>query len=272
MPAASVPGGPRPGEGAHAQTMRAIHVTFAPMEPRRPSKPGPVPVLAVLDVPPTSTEPAGADTRAATAPPAPPPVPSDQRTGPEGQRGPAANESSPAPALAGTAQVNQSGPAVISAVGGAEAHPQVSGGKSGAGDGPTGGPAGAVSSIVGTGSSQVAGPSPGQPTGHREGLPGSSEVLPGGPIALVGAEVVSLPLPEYPPRSRRLGEEGLVLIEVEVLPDGTAGKIRVLQSPGYPRLVAAAIEAVQKAKFKPAMSQGVPVSATVEIPVRFRLD
>jgi TonB family protein len=36
--------------------------------------------------------------------------------------------------------------------------------------------------------------------------------------------------------------------------------------------VAAAIEAVQKAKFKPAVSQDAPVDAMVEIPVRFRLD
>jgi len=89
---------------------------------------------------------------------------------------------------------------------------------------------------------------------------------------LPSAEIVNLPVPEYPPRSRRLGEEGLVLLEVEVLPDGRAGEVRVLQSPGIPRLVAAAIEAVRKATFKPALLEGLPVRSLVEIPIRFRLD
>jgi len=89
---------------------------------------------------------------------------------------------------------------------------------------------------------------------------------------LPSAEIVSLPVPEYPPRSRRLGEEGLVLLEVEVLPGGEVGEVRVLQAPGYPRLVAAAIEAVRKARFRPALSNGLPVRSLVEIPIRFRLD
>jgi protein TonB len=83
--------------------------------------------------------------------------------------------------------------------------------------------------------------------------------------------MVSLPTPEYPPRSRRLGEEGLVLLEVEVLPDGRAGKVRVLQAPPYERLVEAAIEVVRRAKFKPATVDGTAVRATVEVPIRFKL-
>jgi len=89
---------------------------------------------------------------------------------------------------------------------------------------------------------------------------------------LPSAEIVNLPVPEYPPRSRRLGEEGLVLLEVEVLPGGEVGQVRVLQAPGYPRLVAAAIEAIRKATFKPALSDGLPIRSLVEIPIRFRLD
>jgi protein TonB len=85
-------------------------------------------------------------------------------------------------------------------------------------------------------------------------------------------EIVSLPTPEYPPRSRRLGEEGLVLLEVEVLPDGRVGTVRVLQAPDYPRLVDAAIEAVRSAAFRPATTDGRPVRAFVEVPIRFRLD
>ena len=87
-----------------------------------------------------------------------------------------------------------------------------------------------------------------------------------------GAEVVDLPAPEYPLRSRRLGEEGLVLVEVEVLANGRAGTVRVVRAPPYPRLVDAAVKAVRSAKFKPAAARGTPVPSLVEIPVRFQLD
>jgi TonB family protein len=86
------------------------------------------------------------------------------------------------------------------------------------------------------------------------------------------AEVLLLPAPEYPPRSRRLGEEGTVLLEIEVLPDGAIGQVRVVEAPAYPRLVSAAIEAVRQARFRPASRNGVPVSSSVEVPIRFRLD
>jgi protein TonB len=90
--------------------------------------------------------------------------------------------------------------------------------------------------------------------------------------AATPVEIVNLPTPEYPPRSRRLGEEGRVLLEVEVLADGRAGKIRMLQAPDFPRLVEAAIEAAKNARFRPATRDGQPVCAVVEIAIRFRLD
>jgi protein TonB len=85
-------------------------------------------------------------------------------------------------------------------------------------------------------------------------------------------EIVDLPPPEYPPRSRRLGEEGLVVLEVEVLPDGRAGKVRALHALDFPRLVEAAIEAAKNARFRPATRDGQPVCAIVEIAIRFRLN
>jgi len=86
-----------------------------------------------------------------------------------------------------------------------------------------------------------------------------------------GVKAFNLPKPEYPRRSRRLGEEGLVLLEVEVLPDGRAGQIRVLNNPSYPRLIQAAIAAVRAARFTPAMRNGRSVRTWVEIPFEFRL-
>jgi protein TonB len=107
----------------------------------------------------------------------------------------------------------------------------------------------------------------GGPGGTTAGQPAASTAR-----AATFVEIVDLPTPEYPPRSRRLGEEGLVLLEVEVLPDGRAGTVRVLQAPDYPRLVDAAVETVRIAVFRPATADGRPVRAFVEVPIRFRLD
>jgi TonB family protein len=63
-----------------------------------------------------------------------------------------------------------------------------------------------------------------------------------------------------------------VLLEVEVLPDGRAGQVRVLLAPDYPRLVEAAVEATRKATFRPALLDGRPVRSVIEIPFRFRLE
>jgi len=108
--------------------------------------------------------------------------------------------------------------------------------------------------------------------GRPNGPAGETARPPRAPAVRTGADILVLPKPDYPPRSRRLGEEGLVLLEVEVLADGRAGKVRVLQAPAYPRLVDAALEAVRKATFKPATLNGVAMPSVVEVPIRFRLD
>jgi periplasmic protein TonB len=51
--------------------------------------------------------------------------------------------------------------------------------------------------------------------------------------------------PDYPPVSRRLGEEGTVVIDVLVDPAGRAVDAKILQSSGFPRLDQAAIAGVK---------------------------
>lgn len=94
---------------------------------------------------------------------------------------------------------------------------------------------------------------------------------PAEPGVETGVEVLNLPTPVYPPMSRRRGEEGLVVLRVEVLPDGTIGQITVLEDPGHPRLIRAAIRAVRGARFKPATHNGHTVRSDVRIPFRFVL-
>jgi protein TonB len=86
-----------------------------------------------------------------------------------------------------------------------------------------------------------------------------------------GIRVLDLPAPRYPSLSRRRGEEGLVVLRVEVLPDGSAGHIDILEDPGFSRLTDAAVAAVRDARFTPAIRDGRPVPDHVRIPFNFVL-
>ena len=78
-------------------------------------------------------------------------------------------------------------------------------------------------------------------------------------------------VPTYPALSRRMGEEGRVVLAVRVLASGRAGEIRVERDPGHPRLVKSAKRAVRHAAFTPATSGGEPVDFWLVVPVRFVL-
>lgn len=77
--------------------------------------------------------------------------------------------------------------------------------------------------------------------------------------------------PSYPPLSRRLGEQGQVVLSLHVLADGSLGQLLVKQSSGYRRLDEAAIAAVRTWRFIPAMQGGTPVAAWYLQPVSFSL-
>jgi protein TonB len=79
--------------------------------------------------------------------------------------------------------------------------------------------------------------------------------------------------PNYPSASRRLGEEGVVMLLVRVGTDGRVSDCQVDQSSGFPRLDEAAKEHVAKYyRFSPATSGGQPIEGTVRIPIRFKLE
>jgi protein TonB len=77
--------------------------------------------------------------------------------------------------------------------------------------------------------------------------------------------------PEYPEIARRRGQQGRVMLEVNVSVDGMPVSVTVAQSSGYPSLDAAALSAVQRWRFVPATRGGSPVAAVAAVPVRFRL-
>ncbi|MDD2210774.1 MAG: energy transducer TonB [Candidatus Cloacimonetes bacterium] len=77
--------------------------------------------------------------------------------------------------------------------------------------------------------------------------------------------------PVYPEFAKRNGVQGTVVLEVEVLKDGSVRNIHVKKSvPGG--LDEAAIEAIRKVRFQPGKSSGQPVDVLLIIPVEFKLN
>ena len=79
------------------------------------------------------------------------------------------------------------------------------------------------------------------------------------------------PKPRYPSVAIRRGIEGIVILKVEVLLDGTVGRVSLKRSSGFTPLDRSAMRAVKKWIFLPATCNGVSLKAWVNVPVRFEL-
>jgi protein TonB len=78
--------------------------------------------------------------------------------------------------------------------------------------------------------------------------------------------------PPYPPTSRRLGEEGTVLLRVFVREDGTVGEVTLSRSSGFPRLDRSAIDTVRRWKLIPARRGNTPFATWYTLPLAFNLE
>lgn len=87
-----------------------------------------------------------------------------------------------------------------------------------------------------------------------------------------GVAYLNNPPPAYPALSRRMGEEGRVLLRVLVATNGKPETVEVENGSGSKRLDSAALDAVKKWQFIPAKRNNEPVSAYVLVPVKFSLD
>ena len=90
--------------------------------------------------------------------------------------------------------------------------------------------------------------------------------------ARFNAAYLNNPEPKYPPLSRRLGEEGKVLLKVRVLPDGNPASVDLEKTSSFERLDEAAKQAVARWRFVPAKRGDEPIEASVIVPIVFRLD
>jgi protein TonB len=77
--------------------------------------------------------------------------------------------------------------------------------------------------------------------------------------------------PHYPAVARRRGQEGLVVILVQVRADGRVESASVATSCGHVLLDRAALEAVTAWRFHPGQRSGLAEAQPLEIPIRFRL-
>ena len=86
------------------------------------------------------------------------------------------------------------------------------------------------------------------------------------------ANYLKNPAPNYPPLSRRMGEEGKVILRVLVSPQGSAESVEVKTSSGSQRLDDAAVNTVKLWKFIPAKRGETAVQSAVLVPIIFKLE
>jgi len=85
------------------------------------------------------------------------------------------------------------------------------------------------------------------------------------------ADYLNNPRPPYPLMARRMGYQGTVILNVEVLAEGEAGEVRLEQSCGYRILDEAALQTVKTWHFSPSRRLGQPVTRWFLVPIKFSL-
>lgn len=86
------------------------------------------------------------------------------------------------------------------------------------------------------------------------------------------ADYLRNPAPPYPALSRRMGEEGKVVLRVSVNPHGGADSVEIKTSSGSPHLDESARKTVHQWKFIPAKRGEIAVQSWVLVPIIFKLE
>lgn len=101
---------------------------------------------------------------------------------------------------------------------------------------------------------------PGPPAPPRLELPSSD------------AAYLNNPKPPYPVLSKRMGEQGKVVVRVLIGVDGTAQQAEIRTSSGYDRLDQAALTTVLKWRYVPGKRGGVAEAMWFNVPINFVLE
>lgn len=86
------------------------------------------------------------------------------------------------------------------------------------------------------------------------------------------AEYLQNPKPPYPPISKRMGEQGKVVVRVLIGVDGSAQQAEILQSSGFDRLDQTALNTVLRWRYVPGKRGGVAEAMWFNVPVNFVLE
>jgi TonB family protein len=79
------------------------------------------------------------------------------------------------------------------------------------------------------------------------------------------------PMPEYPNAAQDQGEQGDVLLTIQVATNGRPERIRVQQSSGFEDLDTAAVDAAANWHYVPAMAGGDTETSWTKVRVRYQL-
>lgn len=85
------------------------------------------------------------------------------------------------------------------------------------------------------------------------------------------ADYLNNPRPQYPALSKRLQEQGKVVVRVLIGTDGQASQASVKTSSGFDRLDQAAVNTVLKWRYVPGKRGGVPEAMWFDVPVNWVL-
>ncbi len=111
-------------------------------------------------------------------------------------------------------------------------------------------------------------------TGLSAQASGSTQLGTGTEPALTAArfdaDYLHNPAPAYPSQSRRLKEEGTVLLLVRVSDQGVPLSVEIRTSSGFERLDEAGVQAVRQWRFVPAKRGNDSVAASVLVPIQFK--
>lgn len=86
------------------------------------------------------------------------------------------------------------------------------------------------------------------------------------------ADYLNNPKPPYPPLSKRMGEQGRVVIRTLIAADGTATDASIFKSSGFDRLDQAALATARKWRYAPGKRAGVAEAMWFNVPFNFVLE
>ena len=88
----------------------------------------------------------------------------------------------------------------------------------------------------------------------------------------IPARLIKSERPDYPQTARKEGWEGTVVLRITIGTGGDVEKVITQTSSGFPELDESAAQSVKTWQFDPAKDGDVPISTSVDLPVRFDLE